>query len=540
MVRAKFFSEITLGHRVEVALSLLLVLLCKVILKDIRCRSVSLIATFSLFVVFWILPSRAAEVGQWDIFEASVRNPQRYNNPYKDVSLNVTYTKPDGSKVKFWGFYDGGNTWKIRFMPDLLGTWKYLAKFSDGQTGVSGSFQSVSSSIPGMVSADETNPRWFGYKGGKHELIRSFHSGSELFSYAWDDPSKKDDGNKRTVFLNWIQDRGYNMLSVGNFIIGKNGFNKLWPLNATEYRKTEAILNDLTKRKLLVYPFYGFFGNGTDYPQNPADRELYIKYVLARFGSYWNLFLNVAGPEPNLKNYLSLREVKQQGFAIAKADVFDHLLGIHNKDGDDPYRYARWASFTTLQGEYTDLVALNRYFLKNHTGNRPVYAQETLWPGNVLQPFANAPLSTVRKHVWVHMMSAVSLNYGDQDGRNSSGFSGSLDPKDAIQARHDVPKKVWDFMETVPFYRMKPCPEVVSSGVGFCLGEAGKHYLVYVPSRGSVSLRLPGKAQFRATWINGQNTRDRRSAGVGTDQQFSSPFDGDDWLLELKAEHSLR
>ena len=56
-------------------------------------------------------------VGQWDRFEARVANTRGYANPYADVELNVTYTGPDGRQVSFWGFYDGGTTWKIRLKP---------------------------------------------------------------------------------------------------------------------------------------------------------------------------------------------------------------------------------------------------------------------------------------------------------------------------------------------------------------------------------------------------------------------------------------
>ncbi|MGH8603250.1 MAG: DUF5060 domain-containing protein, partial [Gammaproteobacteria bacterium] len=108
----------------------------------------------------------------WDRFEETITNTKSYSDPYNGVSLDVSYTRPDGSTFAFWGFYDSGTTWKIRMMCDMLGTWQYSAQFSDGQAGKSGSFACVSSNIPGMLSQDETNPRWFGFKGGNHGLIR--------------------------------------------------------------------------------------------------------------------------------------------------------------------------------------------------------------------------------------------------------------------------------------------------------------------------------------------------------------------------------
>jgi hypothetical protein len=37
-------------------------------------------------------------------------------DPYRDVSLDVLFISPSGKEVRFWGFYDDGKTWRIRFM----------------------------------------------------------------------------------------------------------------------------------------------------------------------------------------------------------------------------------------------------------------------------------------------------------------------------------------------------------------------------------------------------------------------------------------
>src|SRR3981189_3533126 len=72
---------------------------------------------------FWLCGPAVAvpctnSVFQWGRFEAAVINTNIHTDPYRDVTLNVTYTRPDASTVSFWGFYDGNNTWRVRFMPD--------------------------------------------------------------------------------------------------------------------------------------------------------------------------------------------------------------------------------------------------------------------------------------------------------------------------------------------------------------------------------------------------------------------------------------
>ena len=259
-----------------------------------------------VFLLFPLLQSKSCKalagisVDQWARFEASVKNVKKYRNPYIDVALDVTYKSPEGREIRFWGFYDGGRTWKIRFMPDRIGTWKYDAAFSDGSAGISGTFECTRSDIPGMISVDQTNPQWFGYKGGKHFLVRSFHVGDRFFAGNWP-------AIKRKAFLDWLETQGYNMLSVASHYLNRDAEGRgrgwrtpdLWPLNAAEYQKMEAILDDLADRRIIVYPFAGFFGQNSDFPTNHLEQTEYLKYTLARIGLTGTFFLMWRGPNPN-------------------------------------------------------------------------------------------------------------------------------------------------------------------------------------------------------------------------------------------------
>ena len=480
----------------------------------------------------------------WGRFEASINNTKRYLNPYTDVTLNVTYTKPDGSSVNFWGFYDGETTWKIRFMPDQIGTWKYSATFSDGGPGISGTFYCVPSDIPGMISKDQTNPIWFGYKGGGHVLIRSFHVGDCFFASKW--PS-----SKRQAFLDWAQRQGYKMLSVASHYLNRNAAGrgkgwdtpKLWPLNAEQYRRMETILDDLAERKIMVYPFAGFFGQSADWPTNHEQQEQYIKYTLARIGPYWNVLFNVAGPEPRIKpdkfqNAMGATDINRLGQKIEELDVFGHLISIHNPGGDDPHRNQEWLSYVTLQGaKDKNLHSISTFLLRNHTGTKPVYAQECFWPGNKYHRSFSA--DEIRKKAYVMLASAATINFGDMNGDSSSGFSGSMELFERRQINHDIVKKVWDFFETIPFYRMSPKKQIVDNG--FCLAEDGRQYLVYLPDGGTVNVDIKsgaptqwGPDPYKVIWINAQNTSDKRDAGMTNDgKNLSAPIEGNDWLLYL-------
>jgi hypothetical protein len=511
------------------------------------------ILLLSLFVLLTAAPgprpagsiSAATTVGRWDRFEVAVPNAKKYADPYRDVTLDVTFTRPDGGKVEFWGFYDGGATWRVRFMPDRLGTWRYAARFSDGSRGASGTFTCVASDLPGMISRDETNPLWFGFKGGRHLLVRSFHVGDRFFAKNWPDA-------ERRTFLDWAGRQGYNTLSIASHYLNRDAEGRgrgwetpaLWPLNAAEYRRMEQVLDDLARRRFIVFPFAGFLGRASNFPREPQEQELYLRYTLARLGAYWNVMLNVGGPEPGLRNntYLTREEVNRVGALIRRLDAFGHLLTIHTPTGDSPFRDEAWLSYVTLQGPKTfDQRELSAGLLRNHHPQKPLYAQETLWSGNYTVTRRHGRDYTddeVRKNAYVINMSAAALNFADNRGDSSTGFSGTLKPEDRAAARHDIIKRVWDYFETVPFYRMSPRQDVVTSG--FCLAEEGREYLVYLPTGGAVSVKVEPARQggYAVKWVNARDTKDVRDGGVTAAGENLRAPDGHDWLLRLTAKTS--
>lgn len=488
-----------------------------------------------------------ATVGRWERFEAVLQNPTTYNNPYTDVTLDVVYTRPDGSNVSFWGFYDGdaqaGDTWRFRFMPDQTGEWRYRANFSDGAAAAEGSFTCTESELHGPIGADHANPMWFGFRDGHQTLIRSFHVGDGFFA-------ANTSAERRTAFLDWAQSQGYNLLSIASHYLNRaepgrgEGWDtpRLWPLNADEYRRMEAILDDLHRRQIIVFPFAGFFGRASNFPVDPNQQEQYMRYTLARLAPYWNITFNVSGPEPLLIKRpipnMGREHVCRLGARIQELNVFAHALTVHNDTGDDDFIDEPWLDFGTLQGpKTTDLPTLSEGALRNHHPDKPLYIQETLWSGNKYHP--NYSDEQLRKNAYVLLMAGGAINFIDNGGPvpdavgdSSSGFSGSMDLADCRQGRHDILKGVWDNFARFPFQQLRPAQEAVSRG--YCLADPGNAYLVYVDSPGSINVAVePGS--YAVEWVNAQNGHDRHTGeATATGQELATPAQGDDWLLYLK------
>jgi hypothetical protein len=65
-------------------------------------------------------------VEQWGVQETTLRGPTN-GNPFVDVELAARFIQGTNT-VNVPGFYDGDGTYRIRFMPDRQGEWRYQTK----------------------------------------------------------------------------------------------------------------------------------------------------------------------------------------------------------------------------------------------------------------------------------------------------------------------------------------------------------------------------------------------------------------------------
>ena len=82
-------------------------------------------------------------VERWDIFEVVLQSDHQYDNPFTDVELQATFSTGN-TTIRVDGFYDGDSTWRIRFMPEMIGNYQFQTTSNDDNLdGLMGSFESV-------------------------------------------------------------------------------------------------------------------------------------------------------------------------------------------------------------------------------------------------------------------------------------------------------------------------------------------------------------------------------------------------------------
>ena len=70
-------------------------------------------------------------VQKWDTHEVELHSTAPYENPFTDVEVTATVSCDGGKSYETNGFFDGEGIWRIRFMPDEVGSWSYRTHSSD-------------------------------------------------------------------------------------------------------------------------------------------------------------------------------------------------------------------------------------------------------------------------------------------------------------------------------------------------------------------------------------------------------------------------
>src|SRR5690242_8582471 len=68
-----------------------------------------------------------AAFSQWTQLELTLAASAGHANPYTDLIAWIDFTHETGRQVRRPAFWDGGQTWRVRFAPSLPGRWSWQA-----------------------------------------------------------------------------------------------------------------------------------------------------------------------------------------------------------------------------------------------------------------------------------------------------------------------------------------------------------------------------------------------------------------------------
>lgn len=510
-----------------------------------RCNVVMLLGLAAALAAGQVL---GQPVGRWDRFETSVTNTRSYANPFTGTTLSATFTSPSERQVNVEGFHDGGQTWRLRFMPDEIGAWTYTAAFSDGAPGVSGGFDCVDTGLHGPLQVNPVNRLWFEHTDGTPFYLCAFH----LWFVC-----RLDSRGVLLSTLDWLKSQGFNAV-VGPHVVepetplpwprtgGTVDFSRF---NLIEWQRLDKVLSEMASRGMVLIPFSIMGGtNGVPKIDTSANRDLFLRYWVARWGGFWNATFQ---PTSEWEEGYGESEMLQIMNRIRELDGGRHLVSTHSVEASTTtIKQAAAYTYHTVQNKlsefnptkYTTLVSLY------NTAPKPILAHECLWEGNLYQTEAGLDMDNMRKGAWVIALSGGQINYADEVipprkyqtrevlGPQFSQLGTEMAPYGWLYPYLAV---LGGFIRSMPFGNMTLQPALSSTGM--CLADSGTRYLTYAPSGGTVTLNLTAASgDFQARWLN------PRTGGLGAptsliggaSRQFTAP-DTSDWALYVEKADSV-
>ncbi len=441
------------------------------------------------FAVTWVVavaadapakPSAPATAEQWGVYELTLKGPAE-GNPFVEVRISATFTNGAITR-EVPGFYDGDDNYRIRFMPETTGTWHYETKSNRWQlTGQLGSFVAT--------------PR----AKGNHGPVRvhnTFH-----FAYADGTPFKQIG----TTIYNWLdtpeewQEQTLKTLATAPFnkvrmliLPQTDAFRKKlppprWPFVGTpprgwdftrfnpdyfrHYEQRLAQLRDLgIEADLILFNPYGKpWGFDT---MDAVTDERYVRYVVARFSAYRNVWWSIANEFDFLRTKTTA-DWDRYFQIVQETDPYEHLRSIHN--GSLIYDHNKpWVTHVSIQNGAA-VEEPGRAQMYRDVYRKPVVYDEVKYEGDSLYRWGNLSGREMVHRFWCGTVAGTYVGHGDyfytDETDTWTSFGGALRGESA--PRLAFLRKI---LEEGPPEGLDPIDKWQDPSAA---GKPGDYYLVY-------------------------------------------------------------
>lgn len=318
-------------------------------------------------------------VRQWQVMELSFISRQVHANPLSEIQLTAEFLGPAGVRFHMCGFYDGHETWKVRFSPSASGEWSY--RTTCNQQDDVGLFDVAGRFLVQAPAMDEANALF--RHGGFLRVSQDHHyltytDGTSFFWLGdtwWCVPSELvplDRSNRPEIpsmyskLLETRKQERFTMLHMA--FVTKPGQPNPSPymeiandhFDQTYWNNVDRYIGEANSAGLMPVIGLGFAFKGHDQP-SLAQLERVWSYILARYGANAITFLicgeyNVAtGPNRTYtkEDLAWIDKILALGRFIKDHDPYQRAMTVHpwyySYDGGQA-RQQSWCDIVMVQG----------------------------------------------------------------------------------------------------------------------------------------------------------------------------------------------
>ena len=340
-----------------------------------------------------------ANIEKWCVFEAEFEG-HLDGNPFVSAVIEAEFII-GARKVKVNGFYDGNGKYKVRFMPDAEGVWKYRVSTNvRGFEGAEGTFSCTAPSECNHGPVRVIDGYHFAYEDGTpHHPIGTtcyvWNHQSEELERQTIETLKTAPFNKMRMCVfpkhytfNANEPRFYPF--EGSLEDGWD-FERFNPEYFAHLEESIQKLMDLgIEADLILFHEYDRWG----FSKMPAEADdRYLKYVAARLSAYRNLWWSLAN-EYDLMGAKTLADWDRFFKIIQQHDPYSHLRSIHNCRGF--YDHSKpWVTHCSIQ--HSDIARTSEWL---EAYKKPVVIDECCYEGDISNNWGNITAQEMSNRMW--------------------------------------------------------------------------------------------------------------------------------------------
>lgn len=520
-------------------------------------------------------------IPKWGRFEASFNSTAAYANPFQEAALSMAFVSPSGQRRIVDGFWDGDDTWRVRFIPDEPGEWTYTTTCSDinnnGLHGQAGAFRCGEPA--GGTRFEQHGPLCL----ADNRRYLAHADGEPFFWLAdtcWNGPLcstaeewahyLRERVRQKFTAVQWVATQF--LAAPEGDIEGQpayTGHDQI-AVNPAFYRRLDEKLETLNRAGLLGIPVLLWAAEWSSPEVNatnpgyvlPEDQAIKLaRYMVARWGAHF-----VAWILPGDGNYGGAKAERWQRIGRAvfgerpHAPVSLHPMGMHLPLAE--FREETWLDIAGYQSGHGDDDPTLAWIFAGPPAtewrNEPVRPFINLEPPyeNHLAYQSRQPFSpqVVRRAIYWSLLVAptAGVTYG---GHGVWGWDdGSGPPTNHPTTGTPLPWRqalvmpaaeqmahLADLFQSIDWWQLRPAPELLAVQPGEAApprfiaaarSETGNQVVIYTPEDRRIELKLDNLSPKQAWWFD-PRTGERMPAAADTatgSHVFETPAPGD-WVL---------
>jgi len=492
------------------------------------------------------------KVQRYHVHDFTLVNTTTQGNPFR-VRLAATFTNRAGEVLQnVPGFYDGNNTWRIRFSPPEEGTWTGIT--SSDQSALDGiqlrpvvCVPNRNSSVRGIVRVDPKHCHRFAWSDGTPFVPLGFElDWLAAFHQRLGQPKGKPTDRTRDEFtpaMDLLVRSGFNYLT--SCVYAHKQFSDpshpyaLTPpdlycfggsnerpdhsiLNVEFFRDFDGAIAATHERGIAVNLMFQVLNKEVNWPKLRSEEDdAFWRYVTARYQAFGNVIWDVGkesfrwiradperGPEYIRSRILLIREADAYGHLVTAHDNEVNSIGRNTKIDDACDFVSDQISMWKLVADPADALGiareLNREAIRRFRSLSKPYITIEYGYERGVEPiptidmgFGTRCWQDILLWTWALYAGGGHANYYYN---NTSWNLVKFKPESPGWERYGFLREFLARMDLGP---MVPDNELTRRGM--CLAEYGHQYFIFLPEGGDDLVDLaavPPFVELTATWLD--------------------------------------